>query len=107
MEALMERRWTDDRLDDFRRNVDGRFDRVEDRLERIETRLDGMQQSIVDLNKSIADLSRSTNKSIADLSGSTANSIAGLHKTISQFAMMLVVALIGLTATQLVILTQL
>ena len=44
MEALMERRWTDDRLDDFRRNVDARFDRVEDRLERIEARLDGMQR---------------------------------------------------------------
>jgi hypothetical protein len=97
MEAPMERRWTDDRLDDFQRNVDVRFDRIEGRLERIETRLDGMQQSIVDLNKSVA-----------DLSVSTANSIAGLHKTMSQFAMMLVVALVGLTATQLgLILTQL
>ena len=93
----MEGRWTDDRLDDFQRNVDARFDRVEGRLERIETRLDGIQQQIAEMNKSIA-----------DLSGSTANSIAGLHKTMSQFAMMFVVALVGLTATQLgLILTQL
>lgn len=108
MEALMERRWTDDRLDDFRRNVDARFDRVEGRLDRIETRLDVMQQSIVDLHRSIADLSVSTANSISGLSESTANSITGLHKTMSQFAMMLVVALIGLTAAQVgLILTQL
>ena len=85
MEAVRAR-WTDDRLDDFRRDFDARFDcveasfdHVEGRFERIEARLDGIQQSIVDL-----------------------------HGMMNRFAMMLVVALIGLSATQLgLILTQL
>jgi hypothetical protein len=52
---------------------------MDSRFERVEGRLDVMQQSIVDL-----------------------------HATVARFAMMLVVALIGLTATQLgLILTQL
>lgn len=78
MEAVRAR-WTDDRIDDLRRDMDSRFDHVERRFERVEVRLDGIQQSIVDL-----------------------------HATMSRFAMMLVVALIGLSATQLgLILTQL
>jgi hypothetical protein len=78
MEAVRAR-WTDDRIDDLRRDVDARFDKVERRFERVETRLDGIQESIVDL-----------------------------HGTVARFAMMLVVALIGLSATQLgLILAQL
>jgi hypothetical protein len=57
MEAAREM-WTDDRIDEFSRRVDGRFDQVDKRLDRfedkmevrlggIETRLDGIQQSII------------------------------------------------------------
>jgi hypothetical protein len=82
--------WTDGRMDDLKHQVDElgrRMDagfreqrrETESRFERVEVRLDGMQQSIVDL-----------------------------HATMARFAMMLVVALIGLTATQVgLILTQL
>jgi chromosome segregation ATPase len=119
MEAVTASRWTDDRLDDFRRDVDSRFDRVESRLDRVETRLDGIQNSIVDLHRligdsnaelraSIGDSNAELRASIGELSTELHGSIAGLHKTMSQFAMMLVVALVGLTATQLgLILTQL
>jgi hypothetical protein len=52
----------------------------------VEARLDGIQQSIVDIHKAIGEL----------------------QGTVARFAMMLVVALIGLSATQLgLILTQL
>ncbi|MGH2993358.1 MAG: hypothetical protein ACRDL1_07450 [Solirubrobacterales bacterium] len=32
--------WTDERLDDFSRRVDARFDQVDHRLDRLEARLD-------------------------------------------------------------------
>jgi hypothetical protein len=87
---MMTSSWTDDRMNDLKRQVDELGRRTDEgfreqrremdsRFERVEGRLDGMQQSIVDL-----------------------------HGTMARFAMMLVVALIGLTATQLgLILTQL
>jgi hypothetical protein len=82
--------WTDERLDDLKQEVEKQGRRMDTgfreqrkrdgvAFERVEVRLDGMQQSIVDL-----------------------------HATMARFAMMLVVALIGLTATQVgLILTQL
>ena len=87
---MMTSGWTDERMDDLKHQVDELSRRTGDgfrdirremdsRFERVEGRLDVMQQSIVDL-----------------------------HATVARFAMMLVVALIGLTATQLgLILTQL
>jgi hypothetical protein len=53
MEA-MRKSWTDERLDDFRvevdrrfNEVDRRFDRVETELQRINDRLDGMHRTMV------------------------------------------------------------
>jgi uncharacterized protein YPO0396 len=39
--------WTDERLDDFRRDVDRRFDKVEHELQRVNDRLDGMQRTMI------------------------------------------------------------
>lgn len=39
--------WTDERLDDFRDEVNRRFDKVEGELQRVNDRLDGMQRTVV------------------------------------------------------------
>jgi uncharacterized protein YPO0396 len=39
--------WTDERLDDFRDEVNRRFDKVEGELRRVNDRLDGMQRTMV------------------------------------------------------------
>jgi uncharacterized protein YPO0396 len=39
--------WTDERLDDFRAEVNRRFDEVEAELHRVNDRLDGMQRTMV------------------------------------------------------------
>lgn len=53
MEAMRES-WTDERLDDFRGDVnrrfdevDNRFDKIDHELHRINDRLDGMQRTMV------------------------------------------------------------
>jgi uncharacterized protein YPO0396 len=46
MEA-MRKSWTDERLDDFRVDVDRRFNRVETELRRINDRLDEIHRTIV------------------------------------------------------------
>ena len=50
----MRKSWTDDRLDDFAKNVDRRFDEVDRRLDsvdhelhRVNVRLDGMARTMV------------------------------------------------------------
>lgn len=39
--------WTDERLDDFRDEVNRRFDKVEGELQRVNDRLDGMHRTMV------------------------------------------------------------
>jgi len=39
--------WTDERLDDFRDEVNRRFDKVEGELRRVNDRLDGLQRTMV------------------------------------------------------------
>jgi hypothetical protein len=43
---MLRRRWTDDRLDDFARHVDGRFDAVDQRFDRVEGDLKGLRQLV-------------------------------------------------------------
>jgi hypothetical protein len=46
--AVMAREaWTDERLDDFKGNVNQRFDRVDRRLGTIDGRLDSMQRTML------------------------------------------------------------
>jgi len=42
----MREAWTDERLDDFRAEVNRRFDRVESELQRVNDRLDGMHRAM-------------------------------------------------------------
>lgn len=39
--------WTDERLDDFRSEVNRRFDKLDRELDRVNDRLDGMQRAMV------------------------------------------------------------
>jgi hypothetical protein len=39
--------WTDERLDDFRDEVNRRFDKVDAELHRVNDRLDGMQRTMM------------------------------------------------------------
>jgi hypothetical protein len=39
--------WTDERLDDFRDEVNRRFDKVDHELNRINDRLDGMHKTLI------------------------------------------------------------
>jgi hypothetical protein len=42
----MREAWTDERLDDFRDEVNRRFDKVESELQRVNDRLDGMHRAM-------------------------------------------------------------
>jgi hypothetical protein len=75
--------WTDERLDDFARNVNQRFDRLESKME------DGFRELRAEINS----MHRMT---------------MGMQRTMIQFAAVLIAALVGVIATQLgLILTQL
>jgi len=43
----MRESWTDERLDDFRDEVNRRFDKVEGELQRVNDRLDGLQRTMI------------------------------------------------------------
>jgi hypothetical protein len=43
----MRESWTDERLDDFRGEVNRRFDKVEGELQRVNDRLDGLQRTLI------------------------------------------------------------
>lgn len=43
----MRQSWTDERLDDFREEVNRRFDKVEGELQRVNDRLDGMHRALI------------------------------------------------------------
>jgi hypothetical protein len=47
MAVMAREAWTDERLDDFKENVNQRFDQVDKRLEAIDARLFGMQRTMV------------------------------------------------------------
>ncbi len=39
--------WTDERMDDFAKHVDQRFDAIDKRLDRFESRFDGLQRTLM------------------------------------------------------------
>ena len=46
--------WTDERLDDFAKHVDLRFDQVDRRFDRLEARFDGLQRTLMQFGGGIA-----------------------------------------------------
>jgi len=47
MAVMAREAWTDERLDDFKENVNRRFDEVDRRFDRLEERFDSMQRTII------------------------------------------------------------
>ena len=45
----MRESWTDERLDDFRGEVNRRFDRVDERFDRLERRFDALQRTLLQI----------------------------------------------------------
>lgn len=43
----MRESWTDERLDDFAKHVDRRFDEVDRRLDRLEDQMGGLQRAVI------------------------------------------------------------
>jgi chromosome segregation ATPase len=49
MESMSRANWTDERLDDFARNTDRRFDEVERRFDGVDRRIDSVEASLREL----------------------------------------------------------
>jgi len=82
MEAMRES-WTDARLDDFARNVDRRFDAVDRRFDDVDRRFDSVERR---MEHGFAEMNRRFDS---------------LQHTLLLFSGSIIVALIGLIATQL------
>jgi hypothetical protein len=82
MEA-MRQSWTDERLDDLNRNVDRRFDQVDQRFDQVDQRFEQLERQIGGF------------RSDMDLR------FDSLQRTMFQASVALIVALLGVLATQL------
>jgi hypothetical protein len=89
MESMRES-WTDARLDDFAAHTDLRFDAVDKRFDAVDQRFDTLERR----------MESGFNRVDAELRGINARFDA-LQKTMIQTSALVIVALIGLIATQL------
>jgi hypothetical protein len=80
MAVMVREAWTDERLDDLNRKVDGGFARVDARFSSLEARIDGRFQSLEERIDAKFD---------------------GLNRTLIASAATIVAALLGIIATQL------
>jgi hypothetical protein len=86
----MRKSWTDARLDDFAAHTDRRFDTVDQRFDAVDQRFDTLERR----------MESGFNRVDAELRGINARFDA-LQKTMIQTSALVIVALIGLIATQL------
>jgi tetrahydromethanopterin S-methyltransferase subunit G len=82
--------WTDARLDDFSKHVDQRFDAVDQRFDAVDRRFDAVERRF-----------EAVEQRMENGFGRIESHLVGLHKTMTQASAMIIVALIGLIATQL------
>ncbi len=100
MEA-MRQSWTDDRLDDFRGEVNRRFDEVDRRFEAVDKRFEAVDKRFDRVDQRFDDLSRQMNARFDAVQGT----IVQLQRTMFQAAVAVVVAL--LTGAAAIVATQL
>lgn len=93
----MRESWTDARLDDFAAHTDRRFDAVDQRFDAVDRRFDAVEQRFDTLERR---MESGFNRVYAELRGINARFDA-LQKTMIQTSALVIVALIGLVATQL------
>jgi len=95
MEA-MRQSWTDERLDDFRTDVDRRFDEVDRRFDEVDERFDKVDKRFDEMNQRMdAGFARVDER------------LDGLHRVLSQAAVALIVGLLGTMAALVAIVAQL
>jgi hypothetical protein len=106
MEPMTES-WTDARLDDFAKHVDHRFDAVDQRFdavdqrfEAVDQRFDAVDQRFEAVDQRFEAMDRRFDAVDASLRDITIR-FDGLHKLMFQASVLVIVALIGLIATQL------
>jgi len=96
MEA-MRQSWTDERLDDFRGEVNRRFDEVDRRFDKVDQRFDKVDQRFAELQTEIVSI-RADLKGDFDLMHTRFDS---LQRSMFQASVVLIVAVLGLLGTQL------
>jgi chromosome segregation ATPase len=136
MEALTERRWTDDRMDDLKHQVDelgrrieegfaeqrkemnARFDRMETyletRFEQVDKRFEQVDKRFEQVDKRFEQVDKRFEKvedrfeRVDTQVSRTQEMVIGLHATMSRFSLTFVIAMVSLVAAQTgLILTQL
>jgi DNA anti-recombination protein RmuC len=78
--------WTDERMDDFAKHVDQRFDGVDQRLDKIDSRFDKIDSRFDKIDSRFDKIDAR---------------FEALHRLMLQSSVLVIVALIGLIATQL------
>jgi DNA anti-recombination protein RmuC len=94
---LMRESWTDKRLDDFRANVDQRFDRVDQRFEHVDQRFDQVDQRFDRVEGDIQALRGEMKHGFERVE----ERFAALDRSRHQTSAVIIAALIGLIATQI------
>jgi hypothetical protein len=96
MEA-MRQSWTDDRLDDLNRNVDGRFDQVNRRFDQVDDRFDRVEGELREFRGEMNEMRSEINRRFDSMQRSMMyGAIALSSAMLAGFA-----AMVGLVATQL------
>jgi DNA anti-recombination protein RmuC len=86
----MRESWTDERLDDFAKHVDQLFDAVDQRFDRVDQRFDAVDQRFDRVEADLRTMQMEMNRRFD-----------ALQRQMLQSSVAIVVALIGLIATQL------
>ncbi len=101
----MRQSWTDDRLDDFRGEVNRRFDAVDRRFDRVDQRFEAVDKRFDRVDRRIDDLGRHMDARLVERSSECQGAIVQLQRTMFQAAVAVVVALLtgaaAIAATQL------
>lgn len=101
----MRQSWTDDRLDDFRGEVNRRFDAVDKRFEAVDRRFDRVDKRIDDLGRKMDTRFDAQQHAMDTRFDAVQGAIVQLQRTMFQAAVAVVVALLtgaaAIAATQL------
>ena len=97
----MRESWTDERLDDFRSDVNRRFDEVDRRFEAVDRRFDRIDAELRAHRGEMVDLRREMNAGFEAMQTSMNDRFESLQRLMLQSSVVVIAALIALIATQL------
>jgi hypothetical protein len=97
--------WTDERLDDFVKHVDHRFDAVDHRFDAVDQRFDRVEADLRDLRSDLKSESKALRTEMQAgfeaMQKEMHHGFEAMRHQMLQFSVAIIVALIGLIATQL------